>query len=224
MIGIISALGRELQTLAEALDGRETVRRSGLDYHTGTLDGAECVLCECGVGKVNAALHAQIMIDFYRPDAIIFTGVAGALSPEVRHLDTIVASELVYHDMQEFVLEKFGLIEKVYYADARLSALAADVCAARGVAHRVGRIATGDRFVSDAAEKAEIFERTGALCTEMEGCAVAHAATLAGVPYAVLRAISDLADGAADGDFDEFVERAAATSAGVVREMVRRMR
>ena len=95
------------------------------------------------------------------------------------------------------------------------------MCAALGVPHRVGRIATGDRFVCDAAEKEDIFARTGALCTEMEGCAVAHTATLATVPFVVLRAISDMANGDAKVDFPAFLERAGETSAAVVREMIR---
>ena len=220
MIGIISALEPELRTLAAALDGRESVRRSALEYHTGTLDGVPCVVCECGVGKVNAALHAQILIDLYRPDAIVFTGVAGALSPEVNFADTVIGDELVYHDMTPEVIESFGPLQSVYRSDERLVSLAADVCDSLGVPHRVGRIATGDRFVCDTAEKTDIFERTAALCTEMEGCAVAHTATLAGVPLVVLRAISDMADGSAHVDFPTFLESAGKTSASVVRKMI----
>ena len=221
MIGIISAMEPEMRSLALSLDGVRTERHSALEYNVGRLDGAECVVCECGVGKVNAAIHAQILIDRFSPAAILFTGVAGALSPEVRFFDTVIGDELVYHDMQDFVIESFGPLQPDYRADGRLVSIAADVCASLGVPHKVGRIATGDIFVSDASEKADIFARTGALCTEMEGCAVAHTATLAGVPFAVLRAISDMADGSAGVDFPTFLGRAAETSAAVVREMVR---
>ena len=223
MIGIISALEPELRTLCAALEGRVSERHSALEYHSGTLDGAPCVVCECGVGKVNAALHAQILIDLYRPDAIVFTGVAGALSPEVSFADTVVGDELVYHDISDFVIENFGPLQPAYRSDSRLVSIADGVCAALGVKRVVGRIATGDVFVSSAAEKTDIFSRTGALCTEMEGCAVAHTATLAGVPFVVLRAISDMADGSAKVDFPAFVESASKTSAAVVREMIRQI-
>ena len=221
MIGIISALEPELRTLAATLEGRVTERRSALDYHSGTLDGVPCAVCECGVGKVNAAMHAQILIDIYCPDAIIFTGVAGALSPKVGYTDTVIGDELVYHDMTDYVIKTFDPLEAVYRSDSRLVSLADGVCAALGVKHTVGRIATGDVFVSESAEKADIFARTEALCTEMEGCAVAHTATLAGVPFVVLRSISDMADGNAEVDFPSFLEKASKTSAAVVREMVK---
>ena len=223
MIGIISAMEPELRELAAALDGRRTEVRSALSYHTGRLDGVDVAVCECGVGKVNAACHAQILIDRFAPDAIIFTGVAGALSPDVRLFDTVVATELVYHDMQEFVLDTFSPLQRVYPTDGALTALAVDACEALGAAHIAGRVATGDIFVTDAETKNDIYNRTRALCTEMEGCAVAHVAHLAGVPCAVLRAISDNADCGAAVDFPAFLERAAKTSAAVVREMVRRM-
>ena len=113
MIGIISALEPELRTLAAALEGRETIRRSALEYHAGTLDGVSCAVCECGVGKVNAAMHAQILIDLYCPDAIIFTGAAGALSPEVGLFDTVIGDELVYHDMTAEVIAAFEPLQPV---------------------------------------------------------------------------------------------------------------
>ena len=223
MIGIISAMEPEMRALAASLDGRKTETHSALSYNRGKLGGVECVVCECGVGKVNAASHAQILIDRYAPDAIIFTGVAGALSPEVGLFDTVVATELVYHDMSDFVLDTFSPLERVYRTDERLTSLALDACEAIGTPHIAGRVATGDVFVSDQATKNDIFAHTHALCTEMEGCAVAHVAYLAGVPCAVLRAISDNADGGAEVDFPAFLERAAKTSAAVVRELLARM-
>ena len=224
MIGIISAMEPEMRELCAALEDRRDEVRSVLSYHTGTLDGVSVTVCECGVGKVNAASHAQILIDRYAPDAIIFTGVAGALSPDVHLFDTVIATELVYHDMQDFVFDRFSPLQRVYPTDGRLTSLAREACEALGAKHIEGRVATGDLFVSDAEMKADIYSRTKALCTEMEGCAVAHTALLAGVPCAVLRAISDNADGGADVDFPVFLERAAKTSAAVVREMVRRIR
>ena len=223
MIGIISAMEPEMRELAAALEDRRTEVHSVLSYNVGTLDGVECVVCECGVGKVNAASHAQILIDRYAPDAIIFTGVAGALSPEVHVFDTVVATEFVYHDMQDFVFDIFSPLQRVYPTNGRLTSLAAEACEALGTAHVEGRVATGDLFVSDAEIKNDIYSRTNALCTEMEGCAVAHVALLAGIPFAALRAISDSADGDAGVDFPAFLERAAVTSAAVVREMIRKI-
>lgn len=216
MIGVIAAMELELRRLTAQMEGRMEQTIAAVAYHTGTLGGVPVTVCECGVGKVNAALHTQILIDRFAPDAIIQNGIAGSLSPEVRLGDTVVGAELVYHDMQPWVVEQFEPLEPVYHADAGLVQLAAQ---AAGDC-RVGRIASGDQFISDAAVKAGIAARTGALCVEMEGCAVAHTAHLSGVPFVVLRAISDMADGSAEVDFAAFQEQAAARAAAITQRLV----
>jgi adenosylhomocysteine nucleosidase len=216
MIGIIAAMELELTRLTAQMEHRQVQTIASVAYHTGTLDGIPVTVCECGVGKVNAAMHTQILIDRFAPDAIIQNGIAGSLSAQVRYGDTVVGSELVYHDMQDWVVAQFEPLEPVYSADARLVRLAVD---AAGQCH-VGRIASGDQFISDAATKSDIAARTGALCVEMEGCAVAHTARLNGVPFVVLRAISDMADGSAEVDFAAFQQQAAERAAEITQKLV----
>ncbi|MCQ2445117.1 MAG: 5'-methylthioadenosine/adenosylhomocysteine nucleosidase [Mailhella sp.] len=218
-IGILSAMDPEIAVLLEHISGLRTERIAAVDYHVGELDGVPVVICNGGVGKVNAAMHTQIMIDRFAPSVIIQNGVAGSLSPKVGRFDVVIGSELVYHDMQAWVLENFEPLRPVYASDAGLVELASSIDPA---AH-VGRIATGDLFVSEAAVKADIVTRTGALCTEMEGCAVAHTATLNGVPFVVLRTISDSADDDASMDFGEFLQKASDRSCEFVRKLVARM-
>lgn len=219
MIGIISAMDLEIEKLVEAMSDVETRRYAGVDYYAGSYAGKEVAVCNCGVGKVNAAMHTQILIERYRPSVIIQNGIAGSLAPEVKYFDIVIGDELVYHDMQAFVLEQFEPLEKIYYADRRLTALAREAAGGNNV--HVGRIATGDQFVSGADEKKDIRARTHALCTEMEGCAVAHTAFLNQVPFLVMRAISDMADGSAETDFVEFQQKAADRAAGIVLELLK---
>lgn len=219
MIGIICAMDLELKELAEKLTDKRVETLASAAYYVGKLEGVSVVLCNCGVGKVNAAMHTQILISQYKPDVIIQSGIAGSLSTKVKYFDVVIGNELVYHDMQDFVLEQFDSLEKVYRADASLVEMARE---AAGDCH-VGRIASGDQFVSDAAQKADIAARTNALCTEMEGCAVAHTAYLNGVPFVVMRAISDMADNSAEVDFEEFQQKAADRAVSIVLKLIRKI-
>lgn len=219
MIGIISAMDLELRELTERMTNKREETLAAVTYYTGEIEGIPVVICNCGVGKVNAAMHTQLLITRYHPDVIIQNGIAGSLSTDVKHFDIVIGKELVYHDMQPFVLEEFEPLEKVYFADLHLVELAEEVA---GECH-VGRIASGDQFVSDAASKADIAGRTGALCTEMEGCAVAHTAYLNQVPFVVMRAISDMADDDAETDFGEFQQKAADRAVAIVLKLIRKI-
>lgn len=221
MIGIISAMDLELQALTEKLTDKKEQMHAGVMYYTGTLEGVEVVLCTCGVGKVNAAMHTQILIDKYHPTVIIQNGIAGSLSNDVKYFDIVIGNELVYHDMQEFVLEQYGPLEKVYYANQELVQKACRAASGESYQVHVGRIATGDWFVSNASDKENIAGRTKALCTEMEGCAVAHTAYLNEVPFVVMRAISDMADDSAEVDYEEFQYKAADRAVEIVVELVK---
>ena len=223
MIGIIAAMDLELQALTEKLEHKEGQMHAGVMYYTGTLEGVEVALCTCGVGKVNAAMHTQILIDKYHPTVIIQNGIAGSLANEVKYFDIVIGNELVYHDMQEFVLEQYGPFEKVYHTDRNLVNKAYEVAKRVDAKVHIGRIATGDWFVSNASDKADIATRTRSLCTEMEGCAVAHTAYLNEVPFVVMRAISDMADDSAEVDYEEFQYKAADRTVEMVVELVKNL-
>ena len=216
MIGLISAMNSEIDLLRNAMTERREEARAGVIFYLGKIDGVDVVLVSCGVGKVNAAVHTQILIDFYHPAAIIQSGVAGALTSDLKIFDVVVGSELVYHDMQDFILESFDSLEKVYYADPALVRLVTDV----EPNARVGRIATGDIFVSDPETKHAIREKTGALSAEMEGAAVAHTATLNHIPFVVIRVISDAADADPELVFAVFEVAAAQNCSAIVRKML----
>ena len=180
-----------------------------------------------GVGKVNSAVHAQLLISKFDADMLIFTGVAGSLDPKIDICDIVVSTDCVQHDVEASALGYApGEIpyQEVSFFEADTALREAAVRAVREAAPEVhvfeGRIASGDQFVSSAEDKERIVSTFGALCCEMEGAAVAHVAWLNDVPFVVIRAISDKADGSAHMDYPTFVAQAADRSASIVTHLL----
>ena len=216
-VGIVCAMDSELTLLRDRIEGRREETLAATPFYSGSIDGVPVVVCGCGVGKANAAMHTQILIDRFAPDVILHNGVAGALGDGLNVYDVVIGSEFVYHDMQEFILRDFEPLELVYYADPALVRVVSALCPGA----RVGRIATGDLFVTEKGDKEAIREKTGALCVDMESAAIAHTAFLNGIRFAALRVISDQADEGAGISFAEFEKAAAAESAKRVLRFLR---
>lgn len=228
MIGIIGAMQSETEALIAALENPTAETVSGVTYTKGILDGKEVVIATCGIGKVFAAICAQTMILRYSPTLLINSGVAGSLSKELSIGDVAIATSLVQHDMDTSPLgDPVGLvsgINKVYFAADQDAALSLAACVqAEGAKSLLGRIASGDQFICDREKKNWIRDTFSAVACEMEGAAIAHVATVNGTPFAVLRAISDEADGEASMDYPTFVRLAAARSVNVLRRFLREM-
>lgn len=228
MIGLIGAMEQEVAHLRGCLTGAVTRTVCGIDYTQGSLAGQDVVLARAGVGKVNAATTCQTMILLFRPDAVVNTGVAGAIGDSLTVGDAVVADALVEHDMDTTpVGDPPGLvtvggrnlieIPTDPVVTARLSAAAR----AEGVHAVTGVIASGDQFVATPQQKARIRDLFGALACEMEGAAIAHVCAAAGVPCGVLRVLSDSADGSASVDYPTFVAGAAQKSAAVILRFLR---
>lgn len=202
-IAVICALSSERRLFTERLENRVDFEINGLPYSTGTLFGKELVVCNSGVGKVNSAMSAQIVIDRFDPDYVINSGIAGSLSEKAPHLSIVVSDLLYYHDFDLSILEmnypgidRFpadrGLVEKFFAANTDIQDLV------------FGNIATGDVFVTSSAKKQEIQKMGDAIACEMEGASIAHVAYANKKPFIVLRCISDLADDDAGQTFDDF--------------------
>ncbi len=222
MIGIIGAMEKETQMLAAAMEAPRTETVSGITYVCGRLEGQEVVVATCGIGKVFAAVCAQTMILRYQPALLINTGIAGTLSPSLGIGDVAVADRLVQHDMDTSPLgDPPGMvsgIDQIFFLSDPAASQALAACVA-GTGRRVlsGTIASGDQFIAASAQKARIATAFGAIACEMEGAAIAHVATINQVPFAVLRTISDSADGDAAEDYPAFASAAADMAATVVR-------
>lgn len=230
MLGIIGAMEIEIEALRERMESPAAQTAAGMTFYQGKLEGHEVVLVRSGIGKVNAGLCSQILIDRYHVDGIVNTGIAGSLKNIVDVGDIVLSTTAVQHDVDA---TGFGyplgeipqLGTKEFPADARLLEIAKKCCAEANPDIRTftGRIASGDQFVSSSEKKAWIRDNFDAFCTEMEGAAIAQAAYLNGVPYLIVRAISDKADDSANVDYGEFEAKAVEHSVRLILAMLREL-
>ncbi|MCI7705238.1 MAG: 5'-methylthioadenosine/adenosylhomocysteine nucleosidase [Clostridiales bacterium] len=226
MIGIIAAMDVEMKSLRSYMENTETEVISGIRFVRGTLEGKDVVTAVCGIGKVFAALCAQTMILHYQPRCIINTGVAGTLTAALTIGSIAVSSAVVQHDMDTSPLgDPVGLISginKVELPADRLLTGQLSACAkVMGIKTATGVIASGDQFVASAERKAFIVEHFKAIACEMEGAAVGQVCYVNKVPFCVLRAISDSADGSSHMDYPTFVQMAAEQSVALLRRFMR---
>jgi len=225
-IGIIGAMEEEVASIKAKMDIVSAKNIVGVDFFLGKMEGKSVVLVRSGIGKVNAAICVQVLADLYGADYIINVGVAGALAKGLNIGDVVISTDLVQHDMDTSAFgDPIGTIprmaESFFAADPELIKIAARAGAEAEVQVVMGRIASGDQFVSDGAVKKRIYDLFKAQCVEMEGAAVAHACYLNKIPFIVIRAISDRADDEANVAFETFVVQAAKNSSAMVEHMVR---
>lgn len=214
-IGIIGAMEEEVNRLKELMQELKVDRIASMEFYEGNLAGRPVVIVRSGIGKVNAAICTQILIDRYHIDAVINTGVAGSLRNEIEIGDIVLSTDALQHDMDAsgFGYEP-GMIPRmevsVFKADPVLADIAREVCKKNipGIGVHDGRIVSGDQFISDTAKKEWLLATFGGYCTEMEGAAIAQAAYLSKVPFLIIRAISDKADHSAEMAYSEFEELA----------------
>ena len=226
MTGIIGAMSVEVEKITAAMENRSVRRISGIEFTSGTLHGREVVTAVCGIGKVFAAVCAQTMILRYAPARIINTGVAGSLSGKLHIGDLAVSDFVVQHDMDTSALgDPVGMISGINLvrlpADPGLGELLCRCARDAGLNCLTGTIASGDRFLSDPGKKAWIADTFGAVACEMEGAAVGQACYINRVPFCVIRAISDNADGESGMDFMSFTKMAAENSAAVIGRLIK---
>lgn len=212
MIGIILEREIELEIILKFLENKEEETKLGIPYYMGSLQGTDVVVCQCGVGKVEAAIYTQKMIESYEPKAIIHSGYAIGLSQEVKPLDMVIGSSYAYHDMQQFVIDMFTTLETKYEADGKLLQLAKKMSDATGV--HTGLILTGDQFNGELVKKGEVRFLEEALCVDMECCAVAHTAFLNDIPFLAVKVIYGERD-------KEMCEKATSRSLQVIMPMLR---
>ncbi|MGN0076864.1 MAG: 5'-methylthioadenosine/adenosylhomocysteine nucleosidase [Parafannyhessea sp.] len=226
-IGIIGAMDVEVRHLRDAVQDGTTTTVAGMVFDDGTIGGTPVTVVRCGVGKVDAAMCAQVLIDRFGVDRIINTGVAGSLDARLNIGDVLVSTDAVHHDVDAtnfgYALgEVPSLGIRFFPADAGLRAAAVEAvrAAAPDVACVEGRVASGDQFVRTQDQKDRIKREFDASCVEMEGASIAQTAWLNGVPFVIVRAISDKADGSAEVEYPVFEAKAAEHCARIVRHMV----
>ncbi len=226
-IGIIGAMEEEVASLKDALTDSKTTTIAGMEFCEGKMENVNVVVVQCGMGKVNAGICANILINQFDCSKIINTGVAGSLENQINIGDIVVSVDACQHD---FTVEAIGF-EKGEIPYTGLYAFPADETMRKKAVEAVhtavpdvqvfeGRICTGDQFISSKEQKELIKSNFGGLCCEMEGGAIAQACYLNDTPFVIIRAISDKADESEEINYEIFKKEAAEHCACVVRYMI----
>ena len=229
-IGIIGAMDSEVAALKEAMEIKKTTKIAEMEFCEGTLGDKNVVIVKCGMGKVNAGICANTLINDFGCNMVINTGVAGSLDARLDIGDIVVSTDAVQHD---FTVEAIGFRKgeipytglSAFPADANMRIAAVDAVKVSAPDVRVyeGRVCSGDQFISTMEQKEKITSDFGGLCCEMEGGAIAQACYLNHTPFVIIRAISDKPDGSGAVDFAVFQEVAAKRCASIVRYMVEKL-
>lgn len=228
MIGIICALKIEVEGLTKLMTNKKERTIAKMTYTSGKINNVDVVAVECGIGKVNAAMCTQIMIDMYSPMLIINSGIAGALSGEIGIADIVIAEDVVQHDMDGTALgDPPG---EIWFNDEKRIDIPAD----KEIVERlkeacthlkdtnifIGRIATGDIFVSAKKARLSIFDTFSAIACEMEGGSIGQVCYRNDIPFGILRCISDSIYEHEFVDYEKFREIAAEKSINVITQFL----
>ena len=226
-IGIIGAMELEVEELKSKLEQPQITQVAGMEFYEGTLNDASVVIVRSGIGKVNAALCLQILVDRFAITHVINTGVAGSLNAKLDIGDILISKDALHHDMDATIFGyKLGEVPQMgireFPADEHLITLAMESCALVNPDIHVlsGRVVSGDQFISSKEIKKHLIEQFHGDCVEMEGASIAHGAYLNKIPFVIIRAISDKADDSAEMDYPTFERAAAKHSARLVEKMV----
>ena len=225
-IGIIGAMESEVNAIIAALEESESETVSGITFYTGKIGEKTVAVAKCGIGKVFAAICAQTMILKYAPGLLVNTGVGGALRSGITTGDIVIADSLCQHDMDTSAIgDPKGLvsgINMIYFeSDKRVAEILISSAKNLGLNATLGRIASGDKFIASKEDKERIVADFSADACEMEGCAVAQTAFVNNIPFAVVRAISDSADGEATMDYPTFLPIAAKNSTNLTLALIK---
>ncbi len=227
MIGIIGAMDEEVEQIVQVMEVEKEEVKASMTFKAGKLAEKEVVIVRSGIGKVNAAVCTQILVDDFGVDYIINTGIAGSLNAKINIGDIVISSDVLHHDVDAtgfgYAVGQIPRMDTLsFQADEQLIELAKAACkkVVPSIGAHVGRIVSGDQFISDKAVKDKITANFKGYCTEMEGAAIAQAAYLNKVSFLILRAISDKADDSATLDYPTFEKQAIANSVLLIKELV----
>lgn len=228
-IAVIGAMEEEVVALRESIDNAQTTTIANSEYTTGTYEGKEVVLLKSGIGKTNAAMGTAILLQQFKPDVVINTGSAGGYGDALEVGSIVISDEVRHHDVDARVFGyEWGQVPQMpaaYIADAKLQQIAVEAVAEVGEhKSKVGLIASGDSFMSDPVRVAAVQEHfPNVMAMEMEAAAVAQVCYQFGVPFVVIRALSDIAGKESNISFDEFLPVAAKHSTQVVLKAITKL-
>jgi len=224
-IGIIGAMKLEVEQLINHMTIQDKQEVAGNTYYCGWLHNKEIVVTCGGVGKVNAASSTQILISQFNVDAIINTGIAGGMQSDVKVCDIVISTDVTHHDVRKNQMISCYPHQASFVSDERLITLAVETIKASSFEsdYHIGRIVSGESFISDPLTKKLILEAYQPHCVEMEGAAIGHVSYLNKVPFVVIRCISDNADDDATMSYETFETIAADQSSKLVMDMMKNL-
>ncbi|WMJ81377.1 5'-methylthioadenosine/adenosylhomocysteine nucleosidase [Clostridium sp. MB40-C1] len=228
-IGIIGAMDEEVEILLKNIDIKAINEKASMKFNLGKLWGNDVVVVRSGIGKVNAAVCAQILIDDYKADKIINVGVAGGMGKDIYPGDVVIADTLVQHDVDTSVFgDKLGQIPRLevfdFKCDEDLIKLAKNACDKNTSCNSfVGRIVSGDQFIASIEKIEWLKKEFNAISCEMEGASIAHVCHLNHIPFVIIRSISDNASNGAHIDYEKFIPIAVKNSTNILKSMLESM-
>ena len=224
---VLYKVEEEVAELKKDMQIDETIEQAGMVFCKGSLGGKDVVIVRSGIGKVNAGICAQILVDRFGVDTLINTGIAGSLDAQIDIGDMVISTDALHHDMDATIFgDPAGQIPRMdtlsFPADEKLvkKAVAANEKANPDIHTFTGRVVSGDQFISDKDVKERISSLFHPMCVEMEGAGIAQAAYLNKVSYVIIRAISDKADNSATMDYPTFEKKAIAHSVRLMKELL----
>lgn len=228
MIGIIGAMEEEVEILKSSIENRETIQIAHVIFYKGNIEDKQVVLAQSGIGKVNAAITATLLINEFKPDLIINTGSAGSVDSELNIGDIIISNKVYYHDVNAtafgYKLGQVPSMPEFYETDNELIDLAKSSIEQLDLNGIVGEVATGDSFIGSIGQRKVIKSNfPTASVVEMEAGAIAQTCYQYNVPIIVTRAVSDLADKESDVTFEEFLKVACVNSSKIVKLLLNRV-
>ena len=226
-IGIIGAMEVEVQALKSNMTVNRIVKKASMEFYEGIIGGKNVVVVRSGIAKVNAGICVQILVDLFDVTHVINTGVAGSLDSKLNIGDIVLSVDACYHDVDITIfgyakgeVPQIGAVNFEADKEMREKAKASIKKVAPDIGVYEGRVCSGDQFISSKEVKDDIIKNHGGMCAEMEGAAIAQASYLNGVPFLIIRAISDKADGSAEVDYPTFEAKAAKDCAALVMELI----
>lgn len=228
MIGIIGAMEEEVEILKSSIENRETIQIAHVIFYKGNIEDKQVVLAQSGIGKVNAAITATLLINEFKPELIINTGSAGSVDSELNIGDIIISNKVYYHDVNAtafgYKLGQVPSMPEFYETDKELIDLAKSSIEQLDLNGIAGEVATGDSFIGSIDQRKVIKSNfPTASVVEMEAGAIAQTCYQYNVPIIVTRAVSDLADKESDVTFEEFLKVACVNSSKIVKLLLNRV-
>lgn len=226
-IGIIGAMEEEVSSLIADMEIKKKVTRAMMTFNHGTIYDKDVVIVRSGIGKVNAAVCTQILVDDFNVDAVINVGIAGGIGEDIYPGDVVIATDLVEHDMDTTKFgDRPGQVPNMevfdFKCDKGLVEKAKSACEGiKDINIFTGRIVSGDQFIADIEKIRWLKSEFNALSCEMEGASIAHAAYLNNKPFVIIRSISDNANNGAHMDYEKFKEISVKNSNTILRSMLK---